>query len=354
MGQPTPEFQIQFLSNLQRLLTEGLFVATYKYALLMALADICIEQGREDEGALELPTRLIAEKVIHYYWRQSMPFAPQAAPAQDQVLRQNTGRQAGIIKLIVEARGRYNGSITEACRDERNWKALVSEVDAVVRVMPLWKLQTVGSERLDFLYENTGKGSRIVLKPGVAYCFRKHYPLVADLVKGAWARYVRRFNLPAMGSTTDLHEFLFGSERASLAVVKPILNEFQKGECFYCRRSLRDESAQVDHFIPWSRYPVDLGHNFVLAHASCNAKKSDRLACAGHLDAWAEHAGRLAPEMGREFNRGGIIHDFSTSARIVNWAYSQTFACRGLTWVRSDELQALPPDWDRSLQSLVN
>ena len=131
MGQPTPEFQIQFLSNLQRLLTEGLFVATYKYALLMALADICIEQGREDEGALELPTRLIAEKVIHYYWRQSMPFAPQAAPAQDQVLRQNTGRQAGIIKLIVEARGRYNGSITEACRDERNWKALVSEVDAV-------------------------------------------------------------------------------------------------------------------------------------------------------------------------------------------------------------------------------
>ena len=40
MPQPTPERQIEFLTNLQQLLSEGLFVATYKYALLMALADM--------------------------------------------------------------------------------------------------------------------------------------------------------------------------------------------------------------------------------------------------------------------------------------------------------------------------
>ena len=87
MSQPTPEFQIQFLPSLQRLLSEGLFVATYKYALLIGLADICVEQGRDDDAPLEVPTRLIAEKFIRYYWRQSMPFVPQAAPAQEQVLR---------------------------------------------------------------------------------------------------------------------------------------------------------------------------------------------------------------------------------------------------------------------------
>ena len=31
----------------------------------------------------------------------------------------------------------------------------------------------------------------------------------------------------------------------------------------------------VDHFIAWSRYPVDLGHNLVLAHNGCN--EADRL-----------------------------------------------------------------------------
>jgi hypothetical protein len=318
MPVPSPERQIEFLTNLQRLLSEGLFVATYKYALLMALADICIEQGKDDDAPLEAPTRLIAEKFIQYYWRQGMPFVAQAALAQAQVLRQNTGKQAGIIQLIVEARGRYEGSLVDALRDTRNWTALVRQVDAVVRVMPLWKLQTVGGERLDFLYDNTGRGTLITLKPGVGYCFRKHYPLIADLVKGAWARYVRRFNTQLLGTTSDLHEFLFGSERASLAAVKPILNEFQHGDCFYCHKPLRDQTAHVDHFIPWSRYPVDLGHNFVLAHASCNAKKSDRLAHVDHLNAWVEHTGRLAPDMAREFNRGGIIHDLPTSVRIVN------------------------------------
>lgn len=123
-----------------------------------------------------------------------MPYSPQADPAQEQVLRQNTGNQAGIIKTVLTARNHYNGSITDAGRDERNWKLLVNRVDKVVCQMPLWKLQTVGGERLDFLYENSGSGTRIMLKPGITFCFRKHYPLVADMVKGAWARYVRRFN----------------------------------------------------------------------------------------------------------------------------------------------------------------
>ena len=46
MSEPTAEQQLKFLTNLQRLLAEGQFVATYKYALLLALADIAIESVR--------------------------------------------------------------------------------------------------------------------------------------------------------------------------------------------------------------------------------------------------------------------------------------------------------------------
>jgi hypothetical protein len=48
------------------------------------------------------------------------------------------------------------------------WSALVRQVEQVVRTMPLWKLQNVGEERLDFLYENLDRGTRVTLKPGVA------------------------------------------------------------------------------------------------------------------------------------------------------------------------------------------
>jgi hypothetical protein len=62
---PTPEKQIQFLVNLQRLLDEGLFVASYKFALLLALADLSVEKGDDSGAELLLNTEAIAEKFLH-------------------------------------------------------------------------------------------------------------------------------------------------------------------------------------------------------------------------------------------------------------------------------------------------
>ena len=42
---PTSDEQIRFMVNIQRLLDEGLFTASYKFALLLALAVLSIEQG---------------------------------------------------------------------------------------------------------------------------------------------------------------------------------------------------------------------------------------------------------------------------------------------------------------------
>ena len=47
---PTPEFQLEFLSKLQRLFTEGDFTATYKFALLVSLADLAVEYGQDDDA----------------------------------------------------------------------------------------------------------------------------------------------------------------------------------------------------------------------------------------------------------------------------------------------------------------
>ena len=73
----SPEHQIAFLSNIQRLLVEGSFVSTYKHALLLSLADLCVELGRdgdEEDAPLEIPTRRIGEKFVELYWRQCAPY----------------------------------------------------------------------------------------------------------------------------------------------------------------------------------------------------------------------------------------------------------------------------------------
>ena len=103
-----------------------------------------------------------------------------------------------------------------------------------------------------------------------------------------------------LGETADLNEFLFGSERASLAAVRPVLMDIQRGACFYGRSSLKPANTDVDHFIAWARYPVDLGHNFVLADRACNGKKRDRLPAIVHLAAWMKRNERLGGQI-REF-----------------------------------------------------
>ena len=146
-------------------------------------------------------------------------------------------------------------------------------------------------------------GTTITLKPGVAYCLRAFYELLRDLIRGAWVRFVQKLNANKLGNVTDLGTFLFGQERANLEAYRPILMDVQRGECLYCRKPLPKQS-QVDHFIPWSRYPADLGHNFVLAHQGCNHAKSDYLAAEDHLAAWAERNRQNQDELRCPTSRG--------------------------------------------------
>ena len=106
---PTSDEQIRFLVQIQRLLDEGLFVATYKFALLQSLADIAIEQGDDSEALLAVSTDAIAEKFIRYYCDAV------SAAVDTRVLQENTGRQAAVMNVVRRARAaldRYREKVT--------------------------------------------------------------------------------------------------------------------------------------------------------------------------------------------------------------------------------------------------
>lgn len=208
----------------------------------------------------------------------------------------------------------------------------------------------VGREHVDVLYANTGAGHAITLHPGVAFCFRRFHSLISDLVRGALGRYVRRQNLEVLGETADLNEFLFGSERAALAVVRPVLLDIQRGRCFDCQGPLKPAATHVDHFTAWARYPVDLSHNFVLADSRCNAQKRDRLPACEHL-AWTERNAQYGAQLGDALGRHGIVGDIATSNWVAQWAYAQTEAAHGLTWLRADEIVPRAAGWRDLIRS---
>lgn len=210
---PTPEEQVLFLRNIQRLLAEGLFTASYKFALLHALADLAVLKGDDSGAPLDLDTNDIAEQYVELYWRQCRPFQI-GGESTGLVLKQNTDRQATIIGQIITVQERFGGSLFRLKQfDLPQWSKLVTKVRRIVCEMPLDRLQTVGDERLNFLYDIVDGGIRITLKPGVAYCLRVFYELLRDLIQGAWVRFVQKINANRLGNLTDLGTFLFGQER---------------------------------------------------------------------------------------------------------------------------------------------
>jgi hypothetical protein len=369
MPPPPDHLQVEMLLKLQRVLADGQFTASYKFALLQALADLAVERGDDSGDAMVVPVAAIAEKFVQYYWRHVVPYTPLSfssagadasvaadttEPLTHPMLRQSTQPKVVILGEIDAAYRRHGGSLRAARAAERTWRALVAQVTRAVCAQPLWKLQTVGDHQDPFLYENAGGRVRsIELRPGVAFTLRRFHGLIQELVRGAWLQFVRglKGNQSLLGQSVDLYEFLFGSERSALAVYLDILHEIQRGTCFYCGRAL-GARPHVDHFVPWSRYPSDLAHNFVLADDKCNDSKTSRLADVPHLERWCERNELMGPMLREAFDVRGLLHDINASRAITRWAYALAADSDSPVWrSREERGVSLDPRW-RTLRGL--
>ncbi len=212
---PSAEAQLAFLAKLQRLFAEGDFTATYKFALLISLADLAVELGADDGAELVLSNKQIAERFVHLYWRHAMPYGTGRAGSQPGVLVQNIGAQAAVLTAIAEFRAGTNAATVQQARVVAGYESLVSRVATTVSAQPLTYLQNFGGSTNAFLYERAGRGT-ITLKPGVAYCLRRFHPLVQQLSRSHWVEHIKanRRNHVILGDAGDLEDFLFSISQA--------------------------------------------------------------------------------------------------------------------------------------------
>lgn len=284
---PTAEQKLEFLQHLQRLFEDGDFVATYKYALLMSLAELAVESG-SGEGELELPMFRIAEKFAELYWPQSVPYVCGITGSSPAILLQNQGKQAAVVNALATLRVQGAATIVQAMQLP-SWSPVIRQIAVTVANMPVQYLQNLGGTLVPFLYDYPHPRGQLVLKSGVALMLRTFHPLIQQLARSGWVKHVRENlrNASVIGQADELESFMFGSSRNALAAAGKVLARIQSGKCFYCGKVI-SQMGDVDHFVPWSKYPRDLAHNFVLAHAECNRRKSDMLAAERHLNRWLE------------------------------------------------------------------
>jgi len=296
-----------FAERLLAAVDRGRRTGTHKLVLLLALVDEVPERFDPRTGAAPHSIHLedLAHRVLDYTLLQSRPFRDGHAPlGQLRSTRQSSLVTAG--QIAREEVGVYDAGLRDAddlrVRDPRAYRrAIVGTVNTLVR-NPLPRLQGEGASEHPFLYhwpwsydsspasvrEAQGGKLEVSFVPGAPEELVRLAALVRPLVELHYLRDVARWN--GLGTVeTELAEYLFGSERASISrLVRRQLRRRQGGRCFYGDEHGDPEgpsrtSLVVDHFMPWSRFRSDVAENLVLATASRNSSKSDHLPHPRHV-----------------------------------------------------------------------
>ena len=230
---------IGFAEKVLELIDEGRYTATYKYALLLALMDVCLEHTQSTGDAPQaVTTRQLADKLIELYWPHTLPFV---GSSQATVLKQNTTGQAEIISAIVRFRERHapDPSVPRwesRIRAPAAYERLARLVEWKLIEMPLPRLQTMGQSHRPFVYEicwdqrvvqrevtayQRGAASafdnRVMLKPGVGEYFLQLSGLLRPLIQRRWASMVAQLNRL---EESQLETFLFGADRTRTVKIR--------------------------------------------------------------------------------------------------------------------------------------
>jgi 5-methylcytosine-specific restriction endonuclease McrA len=289
---------VAFAEKLLSLLDLGSFTTSYKYALLLGLFDAAMEGTAADGSAPRfLRGRDLGRLVFELFWRQGRPYS-EAGP-----LRQS--KQRDVVVKIAELRQQLQLAehvSLDAARLAHPHAVgrLEREVVATVVRYPVPLLQRFGAPGSAvedrFIYEvpwNEGISpgrvhrddfdDRLHLVDGAGEHLIAIAGLARPVVEREWLRHVARRNAEQVDEHR-LEAFLFGSERISLQRGRDPLLTIQAGRCFYCGGERGP--WEVDHFLPWARWPDDRLDNLVVAHAGCNNDKRAALAALDHLERW--------------------------------------------------------------------
>lgn len=327
-----------FVEKVLTLLDQAQYTTTYKYAVMLALVDLCMERATADGAPpTSVTTRQLAERVLALYWPQAATFRDTAT-----VLRQNSDRakDARLLTLIRAFRDEHAPDPTARLAKARAaapiaFDALLREVEWTLVLMPLPRVQTLpGNVEDRFLYDIAWSLAKPVTQgafrrndfdnvirfmPGAAEQLVALSTMVRPLVQRQWAAKVARMNAGVV-EDAGLEEFLFGATRVSLAPVRGPLVELHDGRCFYCGDRL-GRAFDIDHFIAWSRHPDDAIENLVPAHVDCNGSKSDHLAASAHVARWVAWSRAHTGDLREIARRASWEHDGPRTLAVARVIY---------------------------------
>jgi 5-methylcytosine-specific restriction endonuclease McrA len=327
MPRVSPKSQIEFLQKIQSLFEDSSFSATYKFALLITLANLAVELGDDQEKELILLSEKIATRFSELYWPQIKEYS---SGRDVGILYQNKGTQAKMISILLNIQTQTGIDSFSDVIAHPIWTRKLNSIITTIWDNPVFYLQ---EDENQFIYTYSNK-ENLTLTKEAHLCLRKFNEYIIQYAKNGWITHLKtnNKNQGILNTDSDLESFLFEASRENLIQLRPILIDYQHGKCFYCSKNITANSkADVDHFIPWKKYSRNLAENLVLSCATCNRSKSDMLGAKVHLTNWLSNVANNL-QRNSEIHELGFISDFECNRRIAIWAYQNAATSSANAW----------------------
>lgn len=307
-------------AQIERVLSLGQMSSTYKLAVLRALVDFVIEHpAREAQNGFHfIPIMELARRVLTYYWGPSLYGIAQGPSSNPPIIPRVVNDLAtsdlvipGVIGRPAEGGLAAGEWILNAPKLPRQVVANLIKVRHTLLTQPLQYIHNIDGEKEQLFslwveerispgapYEDHRKaalsGGRklhgatnwlelIRREPCQIVLSSRSYEEIAELrywLRDAiiirWMRQCERFS--GKGVSVPVHAFeLFPLERDNDRVVqlKQLYLDLGKKNCLYSGEAL-GRTFDLDHLLPWSRFPVNLFWNLVPATSKANRGKGGK------------------------------------------------------------------------------
>jgi len=243
------------------LILYGNNMSTYK----MGLGDLLINYANKNKE--KIPLRELSEDFLNIYQKRV-----NSGKHQKKRTLVN-GEEKGLTVIETELKKIQQGETTRE-------KAINSVQKGSLETMVLKKFHTVFNREIpDPFYQVTK--THLILQKNTLDTFtdNQNKPLNHEL-SSRWELLEFGFENTKKEESLvvdfDAEIVIKKNKRTPISQLRPILNGYQRGNCFYCGLKL-DDSIEVDHVIPWSAVKHDEIWNLVLAHVDCNQLKTNKL-----------------------------------------------------------------------------
>jgi 5-methylcytosine-specific restriction endonuclease McrA len=270
-----------FLEKWLHIIRNCSFDNTYKAAWSKAITEIAIEYDFENQrtDVIEISLTTIAQKVIRYYWEQTLFF--------DLKQSANPNKPPKIVSVVKDLIASYQArtcslkpikwfkaNVELICNEEYG-KAIKDIVKALKADVSYRFLRSEGKE-IEGIYEYEQKADSLYIAADNLKQLKEHSLIVFDAINYRWTQMLENFNhSPRISKKVKIIDEE-NIRRKPLSKFSTYLDvENPEHVCFLCGVKIEGETAAIDHVIPWSYLYSDDLWNLVFAHQSCNSSKSN-------------------------------------------------------------------------------